>query len=187
MTAMERFHSILANIWREACRHIEIEQSAASFARMLDQHLPLGQLVFCRLEPEHRRLVTVALAPPGNGQPAVASPTPPCSEREWQRLLAWASDDGMAGHGSGQGMPAALRHLLGDDSGVDMLTAALRVAGGPVGLVHLIAKPRHQFNDKHVEILQAIQEPLAVALDNDRRLHEMAALREAAEADKRSL
>jgi transcriptional regulator with GAF, ATPase, and Fis domain len=36
-------------------------------------------------------------------------------------------------------------------------------------------------------MLALLQEPLAVALENDRRLHELAALREAAEADRRSL
>ncbi|RIK76805.1 MAG: Fis family transcriptional regulator, partial [Planctomycetota bacterium] len=36
-------------------------------------------------------------------------------------------------------------------------------------------------------MIAALQEPLAVALENDRRLHELAALREAAEADRRSL
>jgi transcriptional regulator with GAF, ATPase, and Fis domain len=36
-------------------------------------------------------------------------------------------------------------------------------------------------------MLKALQEPLAVALENDRRLHELARLREVAEADRRSL
>ena len=36
-------------------------------------------------------------------------------------------------------------------------------------------------------LLASLAEPLAAALDNDARLHEMAALREAAEADRRSL
>jgi transcriptional regulator with GAF, ATPase, and Fis domain len=36
-------------------------------------------------------------------------------------------------------------------------------------------------------MLEALREPFSVALENDRRIHEMAALREAAEADRRSL
>ena len=35
--------------------------------------------------------------------------------------------------------------------------------------------------------MDALREPLSAALANDRRLHELAALREAAEADRRTL
>jgi transcriptional regulator with GAF, ATPase, and Fis domain len=50
-----------------------------------------------------------------------------------------------------------------------------------------LANRGEQFTQLHCELLEAIQEALAVALDNDARLHEIAALREAAEADRRSL
>ncbi len=41
--------------------------------------------------------------------------------------------------------------------------------------------------EQHAELAQLLLEPFSVALENDLRLREMAALREAAEADKRSL
>src|SRR5262245_57921381 len=145
---MERFHAILANIWREACRHIEIEQSAASFAKMLDQHLPLGQIIFWRFEQDHRRLLTVALAPERNGRHAAAPPTQTCSEGEWRQLLAWTTDNGAICHGSSQSMPVALKCLVGEERRADFLAAPLRVGGAPVGLVQLIAKSRHRFHDK---------------------------------------
>ena len=44
-----------------------------------------------------------------------------------------------------------------------------------------------RFEACHVELVQLLLEPFSVALENDHRLREMAALREAAEADKRSL
>ena len=44
-----------------------------------------------------------------------------------------------------------------------------------------------RFERDDVELVQLLLEPFSVALDNDQRLREMAALREAAEADKRSL
>ena len=49
------------------------------------------------------------------------------------------------------------------------------------------ASDRKHFSRQHLDVLAALQEPLAVALDNDARLHELAALREAAEAERQSL
>ena len=47
--------------------------------------------------------------------------------------------------------------------------------------------PAASSSERHVELVQLLLEPFSVALENDLRLREMAALREAAEADKRSL
>ena len=44
-----------------------------------------------------------------------------------------------------------------------------------------------RFSRTQIDLLASLAEPLAAALDNDARLHEIAALREAAEADRRSL
>jgi transcriptional regulator with GAF, ATPase, and Fis domain len=54
------------------------------------------------------------------------------------------------------------------------------------GAVMLRAQPPDEFDDQHVQMMQSLIEPFSVALENDRRLHELTALREAAEADKRS-
>jgi transcriptional regulator with GAF, ATPase, and Fis domain len=51
----------------------------------------------------------------------------------------------------------------------------------------VLASAKKSFSRQHIEFLTALQEPLAVALDNDARLHELAALREAAEAERQSL
>jgi transcriptional regulator with GAF, ATPase, and Fis domain len=58
---------------------------------------------------------------------------------------------------------------------------------GACGVVLLQATPSQRFTPHHQQMLQALLEPLATALETDRRLHELTALREAAEADKQSL
>jgi transcriptional regulator with GAF, ATPase, and Fis domain len=58
---------------------------------------------------------------------------------------------------------------------------------GSLGILAAIATGNGRFSAAQRHLLSAIQEPMAVALDNDARLHEIAALREAAEADRRSL
>ena len=47
---MERFRDVLLDVWREACRHIEIHESAGTIAAMLAQHLPLACLLVRRLD-----------------------------------------------------------------------------------------------------------------------------------------
>ena len=50
-----------------------------------------------------------------------------------------------------------------------------------------MAQPGTTFEDSHVRLVEALIEPFSVALENDQRLREMAAMRAAAEADKESL
>ena len=44
-----------------------------------------------------------------------------------------------------------------------------------------------QFRDGQIELIEALAEPFSAAMQNDRRLHEMARLREAAEAERGAL
>ena len=50
-----------------------------------------------------------------------------------------------------------------------------------------VVRARAAFEDSHVCLVEALLEPFSVVLENDQRLHEMAAMRAAAEADKESL
>jgi transcriptional regulator with GAF, ATPase, and Fis domain len=57
----------------------------------------------------------------------------------------------------------------------------------PKGALLLIAQGDREFEDSHLEMLESLREPFSVALENDQRLHEMARLREAAEAERGAL
>src|SRR5205085_123020 len=66
----------------------------------------------------------------------------------------------------------------------------LPAAAGPLGaegVLILIGRQDAEFTPEHVHVLQSLLEPFSVALEYDRRLREMATLREAAEADRRTL
>jgi transcriptional regulator with GAF, ATPase, and Fis domain len=84
-------------------------------------------------------------------------------------------------------LSAPLDTVIQIQPGLEALLAPLVAETEPVGMLVLIAKAKCEFGGGHLSIVSAICEPLAAALENDRRLHEMAALREAAEADKQSL
>jgi transcriptional regulator with GAF, ATPase, and Fis domain len=69
----------------------------------------------------------------------------------------------------------------------EVLAGPLHRADGFSGALVLVAPHMKTFHDRHSEMAQALLDPFSAALENDRRLHELATLREAAEADRRSL
>jgi hydrogenase-4 transcriptional activator len=182
---MDRFREMLLAAWREACQHIEIHESAAEIATLLAEHLPLAQLAVERIEPDHHLVATVALAPKRSGDPAAGSRD--CTATDMRRLVAWVKAGEISRGGRDGELPPALGILSFPVQGGDLLAAPLRSRGEAMGALIVSAQPGQHFTAKHEQMLAMLQEPFAVALENDRRLHEMAALREAAEADRRSL
>jgi transcriptional regulator with GAF, ATPase, and Fis domain len=69
----------------------------------------------------------------------------------------------------------------------EVLVGPLGPADNPTGVLILAAASGQSFGPTHRQMLQLLLEPLSIALENDHRLREMAALREAAEAEKQSL
>ncbi len=55
------------------------------------------------------------------------------------------------------------------------------------GVLLLIADPMRTFQPHHLDVLQVLLEPFSVALENDHRMRELTALREAAEAERKQL
>jgi transcriptional regulator with GAF, ATPase, and Fis domain len=81
-----------------------------------------------------------------------------------------------------------VRGLLGQSAAShDLYLAPLSGEHGSWGILSATAASGKRFTADHLRLLAAVEEPLAVALDNDSRLHELAALREAAEAERQSL
>src|SRR5262245_14155994 len=88
---MDRFREILLAVWREACQHIEIHESAAGIASLLSEHIPLARLAVERIEPDHNLVATVAWAPskPGQSLP----PSRECRPADMKKLMAWVRRD----------------------------------------------------------------------------------------------
>src|SRR5690606_4279314 len=77
--------------------------------------------------------------------------------------------------------------LLPEGLSGEILAGPLNADDGPVGLLLLATSPPRHFRGEHSELLGTLLDPFAVALENDRRLRELTTLREAVEADNRSL
>ena len=182
---MSANRDLVSVVWREACRHIEIEESARAIAAGVAEHLPLQALVVLRVDAETKTLEPLTVGMPrGGAASSVRSATP--APAAWRRLAAWLRGGDVIGVGDAAA-EGWLTAVLPDEVRGDVLAGPLRSDDGPVGILVLVASAGRQFNAVDQRAVQQLLEPFAVALENDRRLHELRALREAAEADRETL
>jgi transcriptional regulator with GAF, ATPase, and Fis domain len=182
---MERFTQLLLDVWREVCRHIEIEESVARVAPLLVRRLPEGLLLVRHIDLPRSCVETVATGL-GRAERVSLHPRTACSAVELERLLVWCKQERML-HGRAPALANWLPGLLPAGLDEEILVGPLNTAEGPVGVLVLVARPGHAFRPEHEDMVRTLLEPFTVALENDRRLRELSALREAVEADNRSL
>ena len=65
--------SLLLEVWREVCRHIDIDESLARIAPILAQTLPVTRVLVRRVAREAQRLVTIAEGSVAKGPAAPAA------------------------------------------------------------------------------------------------------------------
>jgi transcriptional regulator with GAF, ATPase, and Fis domain len=182
---MDHFRSFMLDVWREACRHIRITESAAAIVALVAREMPLDQILVRRVDVSRSCLETVAVA--------WAKPGPPMDEvrtevapADLQKLLAWCRAKDVYRRRDGldySGLPLVVPHgVAGDVLGIGLCDEQ-----GPTGVLVLVARSGETFAPAHEEVLAALREPFSAALENDRRVREIASLREAAEADRQSL
>jgi transcriptional regulator with GAF, ATPase, and Fis domain len=182
---MEKFRRIMLDVWREACRHIRITESTVAIAELLMRRMPLEQILVRRIDVTRCALETVAVARADSTR-ATDDSRSEVPHAQLQQILAWCSRREIY-HGAtpGEGGPlAALRPHAVDGP---LMGIGLVDQHGPAGVLLLVARPPRSFSPTNATILDALREPFSVALENDGRVREMAALREAAEADRQSL
>ncbi len=181
---MQRLDRTLLEAWRASCRHLAISEIAADLAELLKRHVPLSGIVLRRVDVGSRHLETVAvIGCDGLSIPLRDRTT--WSTPQWKRVNEWGEKSGFL---LSSGRRSADARLLLPPSIVDPIAAcALRSESGFSGVLILLAQKEKPLLAGHKDILLAFSEPIATALENDRRLHELISLREAAEADRRSL
>ena len=183
---MERFQKLLLAVWREACRHIEIGESVETIAPMLVDDFPLEQLYVRRIDTQRSCVETVAVgfpaAPRGD-----AETRRECSAAQAKRLVAWCKQDKVTRWTPGKRPPPELGAIVPAGVAGEVLAGPLGKEDRTLGVLVLAAPPQRSFESRHLALAQVLLEPFSTALDNDRQLHELNTLREAAEADKRSL
>ena len=183
---MQQFREVLLKVWREACRHIEIWESVETIAPMLVPDMPIEQLYVRRIDRQRSCVETVALGFPETQQDQTGVHTA-CSASQTTKLVTWCKRGKIVHCSRGERLKPELRAIVPAALDGDLLIGPLGMGDRSLGVLILAASDRHSFDERHVALAQSILEPLSAALDNDRQLHEINTLREAAEADKRSL
>jgi transcriptional regulator with GAF, ATPase, and Fis domain len=183
---MSQLDELLLGVWREAGRHSDITTATPNIAQLLARCMPLQQVLVRRIEPERSCLETVGIGTEENASWTLGERSD-CHPRHLQRLMAWCHRGEVALWG--RDASHARDMVVAVPAGVDdeLLIGPLVSEHGTCGVIMLLATPAHHFTALHQQMLQAILEPVAAALENDWRLRELTALREAAEADKQSL
>ncbi|MFO0686011.1 MAG: sigma-54 dependent transcriptional regulator [Sandaracinus sp.] len=167
--------------WREACRHLDIEDSLGRIEPIVASALPIAAIVVRRFDPARARLETVAVA----GQLPSAPPAlTELAPSEVASALALFEQPRFVPAQYDRAHPLLASLELGT-AAASALLGAVRDERGPTGFVLIVATAT--FDAAAVARAAALLEPLGVALANDERLHELARLREAAEADNRAL
>jgi transcriptional regulator with GAF, ATPase, and Fis domain len=183
---VEQFQDVLLNVWQEACRHIEIGRSTENIAAMLVRHIPIDRVLLRRIDPARGCLETVAV---GLARPKhrLADARTDCAPALMESLLTWCRCGEVTHRRSGVPSTPELAAIAPASRDIDVLAGPLGDPAGHCGVLVFLAPAGRGYEGQHAELMRLLLEPFSVAMDNDLRLREMAALREAAEADTRSL
>ena len=183
---MEQLATLMVQIWRIASRHNGIAIATSDMAQLLAQWMPLAQMCLRRLEPERDCIETVGIGP-NLGASRPLGDRQDCTPAQMQRLIAWCKRGTVGRWPQRQRPEQPLTDAIPAGLTGELLVGPFASAQETYGLVLLAAAPGQPFTPQHEHILQGLLEPCAVALENDHRLRELTALREAAEADKQTL
>lgn len=182
---MERYHSLLLEVWREACQHIEIGELLDRVAPMLFRRLPIDAVLVRTLDLKNACVECLATGARDASLDPGRSRTE-CTSKELEQLLEWHAHQKVV-----QGMARKLRDRY---PGLVPGTVTGSVLAGPLhsqpdhaGALLFVMERRHRPTDADHSMLQVLLDPFTVALENDRRIRELSSLRETVEAENRSL
>lgn len=174
---------LVLEAWREACRHLEVEQSAGVIGRLLGERVPIDRLELIGVEVGTWVMVRKGF-PIGSAGEGYSGGERVLSEPERDVWMEWAARGAAEVWLKGRG--AFERLMRGECGSGRWLAAPLTCGPRMVGLLLIRAREGATFSAWHLRMVEAISEPLGALLVNDLRLREMERLRSAAEADKRS-
>jgi transcriptional regulator with GAF, ATPase, and Fis domain len=182
--SVERQAEFELEIWREVGRHLELEASVDRILPVLARRLPFEWVFIRQIDAERRRIETLVRAPSGK-VPDDSSGVADLDDNTLRKLLDWwqrGTPLRLGSKAAGQRLPGLLpRHVQSE-----VLCGPLR-GDAPTHCALLISARGQGFQRENESVFAAILDPFSVAVESDRRLRELKALREAAEADKQSL
>jgi transcriptional regulator with GAF, ATPase, and Fis domain len=180
--AMERYHELLA-VWQVAGRHIEIDEALTRIAFLLSDTLTVQNMCLYFVDPHAKRVECLSFVSLRDGR--TAPPHAAFDPHQVNRLAVWCKSGGPLQFAQ-TAPPPHIAPLVTAGMGAYALALPLIAEHGTLGVL-LMGGADKPFSNREERFAGLLREPLAVALENDRRWHELVAWREAAEADKRKL
>lgn len=178
----KRVEAVLIQVWKESCRHIELTESFPEIAKTLKTVIPFERVLIRLVDSNASCIQTIAAAPADFSREQKRS----LSVADRDQLRRWCRSDRVLQRGKRLTGILGLLLDVGDEPVADVLAAPLH--GEDVDAALLFVAPRGvTYEDECLELLPRLREPLSVAVGNHHRFHEMASLREAAEAEKGAL
>ena len=175
----------MLDVWREACRNMPIAEGIAASASDLFARLPVDFVLVRRLDSRRQSVETVATGVCHSG-PLPGQLRSELMPEAWERLLEWCAKGQIVS--STSAFAAELPEgLLPHDLLGEAIVGPLGAAEEPIGLVAFVSHEPNRLQSRHERLLRLLLEPFTLWLENDQRLREVNALREAAEAENRSL
>jgi len=182
---MEPNQDLLLEIWREVCKHVELHDSLATITRAIAKAMPVATLFVRQFDANAPAITTVAI-----GHRTATSNQFEASTKlttvSFKRIKAWGGA-GEIIYSRNAPRTGNLAIMVPPEVKTDVIAVPLLSADQFTGVLVIVAAVGKVFGETHRHLADSLREPLSAALENDRRLHELAALREAAEADRRSL
>ncbi len=182
---MQRFHSLLLKTWQAASCHIDIAESTANIFPLLTEELPLRQIIVRRLDLQHSRLHTVANHTVRK-TPTRFPATTNLSPEQLNLLIEWGAGKKVVRRDDHE-YRSLLRAIAPQTTASATLVGPLWGPTRIEGIIILKLSPEALREPLYTSLADTLLEPFSAALEIDRRLHEIATLREKAEADKRTL
>jgi transcriptional regulator with GAF, ATPase, and Fis domain len=183
---MQDDQQFLLDVWREACRHIRIDESTTAIADVLLRRIAVAKVLVRRIDVGRSMLETMAVGLVAPEHPMQGGRTE-YSADDFKRILAWCNERSTIWPDQSPQAEEILRMILPEGVEGDLLAGPLNDANGPSGVLLVATQPPRRFAEADRCLVQTLLEPFSVALENDRHLREMATLREAAEADRTRL
>ncbi len=181
---MNEFREVLLEIWRESCRHIDFQESGEYVSQSLSKHVPFDLLLVRRFDPDKHVFDTVVKWQHSTAVLPIESKTE-LDNKQFRKFSSWAKQTKVSRIASNS--QRDLSFVIPLKTSNDILIGPLVGEDSVRGVLILVSKNGLAFQSKHEAMVQQLLEPFLVALENDRRIHQLASLREAAEAERQSL
>jgi hydrogenase-4 transcriptional activator len=175
--------NLLVEVWREACRHIELHDSTSAIADLISKRIPISEILIRRLTIEPSSMITIA------GQNAegrsLHEDRRELNAADAKRVKTWCeSGDALQGSARSTGIAKLLMPISMSSA---CLLIPLNGRYGSCGVLILTPPNDATFSIEQSELLTSLREPFSVALDNDLHIHELNSLRAAAESERGAL